>query len=90
MSDNDYFEQEAIAIGLTAAEIQAVAKRQFMASVAVACVIIIGVAVTALIPSSRNDVAAVPHKLAGVQQPTFSTPLTHGVASLKRDEIELP
>lgn len=92
MGETEYSTDEAIAAGLTAEEIQAVARRQLIASVAVAVVIAFGVAVAALMPGAQtSNYAEIPtHKVAGVQQPKFVQPLDHGVASAKPAQLELP
>jgi hypothetical protein len=92
MNATENFDDEAIAGGLSSAEIQAVARRQLVASIAVAVVIALGVGLAALMPASHasNDAEAAPHRLALVQQPTFATPLSARLASAKQREIELP
>jgi hypothetical protein len=100
MNDNQYDGQyegdENITIGLSADDIRAVAKRQFVASIAVAAVIAIGAGLAALMPAtltvaSQNVTSvAATRSIAQVQQPTFVTPLAHRLASAKTREIELP
>jgi len=80
---------EAIAAGLSAAEVQSTARRQFVASIAVAIVIALGVALSALIPTPRNRAEAAAHKIVLVQQPVFTSGAKR-VAAEKQDRIELP
>jgi hypothetical protein len=90
MGDIENFDDEAITSGLSGAEIQAVAKRQFVASVAVASVIALGVILTAMMPASHDDAGGVAsHKIATVQQPKFVTATDHVVAA-KNTGLELP
>jgi hypothetical protein len=89
MGDIENFDDEAIASGLSGAEIQAVAKRQFVASVAVASVIALGVILTAMMPASRDYAGAASHKVATVQQPKFVTTTDH-VGAAKNTGLELP
>ena len=90
MGDIENFDDEAIASGLSGADIQAVAKRQFVASVAVAIVIALGVVVAMVMPAS-HDYAGVSasHKVATVQQPKFVT-TTDRVVAAKSTGLELP
>ncbi|MGO8799857.1 MAG: hypothetical protein ACLQE9_01140 [Roseiarcus sp.] len=91
MSSAQVFDDEPIASGLTGAEVQETARRQLVASIAVAVVILIGAGLAALTPASpRRDAEAAPHRLASVQQPTFATPPAQRVASVRPHEIELP
>jgi hypothetical protein len=90
MGDNQQFDDETVSIGLSRAEIREMARRQLVASIAVALVIAIGAALVALAPASRDVAALASHKIASVQQPQFVTPLTARVESAKRIERELP
>jgi hypothetical protein len=89
MSSSDYFEEDVIGPGLSDAEIQAVARRQFVASVAVAVVIACGVGLTLVMPASRDRVEAAAHRFASVQQPTFVSQTPQRSASATH-QIELP
>lgn len=90
MNSANYFDEEPIGSGLTAAEIQETARRQFVASIAVAVIIAVGAGLAALMPASHHYAEAAPHRLALVQQPTFATPPAQRVASARQHEIELP
>jgi hypothetical protein len=90
MSNTEFAEDEEITIGLSAAEIKEVARRQLVASVAVAVVIAIGVGAALLMPASQDYAQANSHKLATVQQPTFVVPQTAHVEPPKKHEVELP
>ena len=89
MGDIENFDDEAIASGLSGADIQAVAKRQFVASVAVAFVIVFGLLLTAIMPVSRDYAGIGSHRVATVQQPQFVTAPDHLVAA-KSTGVELP
>jgi hypothetical protein len=90
MGEIENFDDEAIASGLSGADIQAVAKRQFVASVAVAIVIALGVIVAMMMPASHDYAGvAASHKVATVQQPKFVAATDHVVAA-KNTGIELP
>jgi hypothetical protein len=89
MSSSEYFEEDTMGPGLSDAEIRAVARRQFVASVAVAVVIACGVGLTLVMPASRDRVEAAAHKFASVQQPAFVGDAPQQTASAKH-EIELP
>jgi hypothetical protein len=90
MGDIENFDDEAIASGLSGADIQAVAKRQFVASVAVAIVIALGVIVAMTMPASHDYAGvAASHKVATVQQPKFVAATDHVVAA-KSTGLELP
>ena len=90
MGEVQYTDDEEIASGLTGAEIQSVAKRQFVASVAVAIVIALGVVLVAMSPASRDYAGLGTHKVATVQQPKFVTPTTSSFAAAKQHSVELP
>jgi hypothetical protein len=89
MSSSDFFEDDTMGQGLSDAEIRAVARRQFVASVAVAVVIACGLGVTLVLPVSRDRVEASMHRFASVQQPTFVGQTPQRSASIKH-EVELP
>ena len=90
MSETEYSEDQEITIGLSAAEIKEVAKRQFVASIAVAIVIAIGVGAAMLMPASRDYAQVAPHKVAAVQQPILAVPQTARIETNKKHELELP
>jgi hypothetical protein len=90
MSDSERVENEMVSTGLSSIEIQDVARRQLVASVAVAIVIILGLGLAAMMPAPHNYAALAPHKTALVQQPQFVTPSTGQVAAATRREVELP
>lgn len=89
MRDANLFDGEETDEGMTSAAIQEVARRQLTASIAVAIVIVVGFGFAALMPASHEYAQTAPHKVASVQQPTFSSP-SDRVASAKRFERELP
>jgi hypothetical protein len=67
------------------------AKRQFVASVAVAVVIGLGVILMAMAPTGRNYAEIAAHKSSAVQQPRFVSRTTDSVAEAKQQRpIELP
>jgi hypothetical protein len=80
---------EEIASDLGGADIQAVARRQFSASVAVAIVILAGVGFAAMMPSSHDRSEAAMPKTTIVQQPTFVNSTGRFAAAVQRP-IELP
>jgi hypothetical protein len=90
MSANEYIDDEAIASGLSGAEIQAVAKRQLVASVAVAVVIALGAGLTAFMPAARDHAEVAAHRVAVVQQPRSAPAPDQHFASARQHEIELP
>ncbi len=89
MSNTEFTDDEEVTIGLSAAEIKEVARRQLVASVAVAIVIIIGLGAAMMMPASHDYAQATPHKLATVQQPTLAIPQT-ARAEQKKHEVEVP
>jgi hypothetical protein len=90
MSETEFSEDQEVTIGLSAAEIKEVARRQFVASIAVAIVIAVGVGVAMLMPATRDYAQLAPHKLASVQQPIVAVPQTARVETTKKHELELP
>jgi hypothetical protein len=74
MSESPYIYDEAIGFGMSAVEIQSVARRQLVASAAVAIVIALGVVFAALTPAGHDRAEVGAHKFAQVQQPTFVKP----------------
>jgi hypothetical protein len=90
MNRIDYYDDEAIAPGLTGAEVRESARRQFVASVAVAVVIALGAGLTLLLPASQPYADATAHKVAIVQQPSFVTPAGQRLAAMKQSSVELP
>jgi hypothetical protein len=92
MSKTEFADDEEITIGLSAAEIKEVARRQLVASVAVAVVIAIGVGAAFLMPGSGSQdyAQATSHKVATVQQPTFVVPQTAHVEPAKKHDVEVP
>jgi hypothetical protein len=83
-------DDEEMAFGLGDEEIQATAKRQFVASLAVAVVIAAAAGLTALGPVRHDSADAMQHKFALVRQPAFITSPAQQVASARRFEVELP
>ena len=77
------FDYDEFPIGPTRDETRLVAKRQFIASVLVGCVILAGAALLRFVPHEPGTPAS--HGLAQVQQPIF---VNQGVASAR--QIELP
>ena len=71
-------------------ELQAMARRQLAASIAVAIVIALGVALAALTPASRDHGEVAAHRLLLVQQPITIGSADHRLASRKQPEVELP
>ena len=69
----NYLDDEEVTVGLTRDEIRLVARRQLVASLAAALVILAGAALAVLIPASHGDVRAAAHRVAGVHQPTLSS-----------------
>jgi hypothetical protein len=90
MNQIEYYDDEAIAPGLTGAEVRESAKRQFVASVAVAVVIALGAGLTLLAPAAQPYAEATARKVAIVQQPSFVTPAGQRLAAMKQAAIELP
>ena len=81
-----YFNDEnELPVGLTRDETRLVARRQFIASVLVACVIVCGAALLKFVPTEPGQAGFASHGLAQVQQPIF---VNQGVASAR--QIELP
>ena len=90
MNRIEFYDDEAIAPGLTSAEVRESAKRQFVASVAVAVVIALGAGLTVLAPASRPYAETSAHKMAVAQQPSFVTPPGQRLAGIKQSSVELP
>jgi hypothetical protein len=83
-------DQDDIGLGLSEGELQAMAKRQFAASIAAAIVIALGAALAALAPASRDHGQIAAHRSLLVQQPTMIIAPEHGLASRTQAEIEVP
>jgi hypothetical protein len=91
MGDEDLVDDhDDTGLGLSEAELQAMARRQLAASIAVAIVIALGVALAALTPASRGHGEAAAHRSVLVQQPTMTAPPDHRLAARKPSELELP
>jgi hypothetical protein len=90
MSDTERVGEETAWTGLSGVEIQEVARRQLIASVAVAVVIALGVGVAAVMPAHHDYAALAQHRTAFVQQPKFMPPPGGRVASVTRHQLELP
>jgi uncharacterized protein involved in exopolysaccharide biosynthesis len=85
------FDQEAIESGPDGIDLQAMARRQFVASVAVAIVIGLGAILIALAPASRDYASDATHRVAAVQQPKFAPQTVNSLAAAtRRRDIELP
>jgi hypothetical protein len=91
MGDEDLVDDhDDTGLGLSEAELQAMARRQLAASIAVAIVIALGVALAALTPASRDHGQAAAHRSILVQQPIMMISPDHRLASRKQPEVELP
>jgi hypothetical protein len=88
---SNIFEEDAIELELGDVNLQAMARRQVVASLAVAAVIGLGVILMATAPTSRDYAGAATHKPSDVEQPRFVRRATDIVAeATQRHEIELP
>jgi len=87
--DAGFLDKDEVGDCITAAAIREVARRQLTASIGVAVVIVLGLCLAALMPASRDNAEASPHRVASVQQPTFTSP-SDRLASARRFERELP
>jgi hypothetical protein len=90
MENIENFEEDGVALGLGAAEIRSVARRQLVGSTVAAVLIVVVATLTALRPAYRETADIAPHKLAGIQRPSFVMPQGAHVADLTRRDIELP
>ena len=91
MGDEDLVDDhDDTGLGLSEAELQAMARRQLAASIAVAIVIALGVTLAALTPASRGHGEAAAHRPLLVQRPAMTVPPDHQLAARKRPEVELP
>lgn len=86
----DQFNEESIEAAGT--DVQETVRRQFVASIAVAAVLLVGFALAALSPATHREAAApAAHQLAGVQQPILvPLPAQHFAAATTQHDIELP
>jgi hypothetical protein len=83
-------DDDAISFGLgDDSEIRAMARRQLVASIAVAVVIALGFAFALIAPASR-DHTEVARRSVIVQQPTMAVLPGHRIAAAKPTERELP
>jgi hypothetical protein len=89
MSNSEFIDGEAAAFHLSDAEIQLVARQQFVASIAVAIVLMLGVGLNAILPASHNYAGVSAQKVAMVQQPKFVVSGKR-VAAATQYEIEAP
>ena len=89
MGSNEFIDDEAGAFHLSDAEIQLVARKQFVASIAVAIVLALGVGLNAVLPASQNYAGVAMQKVAAVQQPKFVVSGKH-IAAATQYEIEAP
>jgi hypothetical protein len=88
---SNIFDEEAIGSGLGGVDLHAMAKRQFVASVAVAAVIGVAMIFMAMAPTSHNYAEIAGQKTSAVQQPTFVSRTTDNVAEVRQQRrIELP
>jgi hypothetical protein len=88
---SNIFDEETMESGLGGVDLRAMAKRQFVASVAVAAVIGVAVIFMAMAPTSRNYAEIANQKTSAVQQPTFVSRTTASVAEARQQlRIELP
>ena len=88
---SNIFETDAIAAGLDELDIQAMAKRQFFASVAAAIVIGLGVILMVTAPTPRHYAEIAGHKAWTAQQPRFANRTAALTAEATRQrQIELP
>jgi hypothetical protein len=87
--DSEFIGDEAGAFHLSHAEIQLVARQQFIASIAVAIVLALAVALNAVLPERHDYAGVVAHKIAMVQQPKFVSQAKRVVADTQY-EIEAP
>jgi hypothetical protein len=84
-------DEDAIESGFGDVDLQAMAKRQLVASVAVAAVIGLGVILVAMAPTSRDYAGIAMHKSSIAQQPRFVSRATDSVAEARQQrQIELP
>ena len=90
MGNVERLEDEDAALGLQVGEIQWVARRQLVGSLFVAALIAVAASLMAFRPAHHDTVDIAPHKLAGIQQPSFLTPPGARVAGIRRPGIELP
>lgn len=89
MGNSEFVDDGAIGFHLSGAEIQAVAKRQLAASVAVAIVIMFGVGLTMMRPAHHGYADGVAHRIGAVQQPKTVIAAEH-VAAAMQYGIEVP
>jgi hypothetical protein len=89
MGNSEFIGDEASAFHLSRAEIQLVARQQFVASVAVAIVLALAVGLNAVLPERHDYAGVVAHKIAMVQQPKFVSQAKR-VAADTQYEIEAP
>jgi hypothetical protein len=88
---SNIFDEDAIESGFGDVDLQAMARRQLVASVAVAAVIGVAVIFMAMAPTSRNYADIAVQKSSAVQQPRFVNGATDSVAEAKAPRrIELP
>jgi len=90
MSNIERMQDEDMAFGLADDEIPTTARRQLVASAAVAVVIALAAGLMALGPARRDNAEVVQHKFALVRQPAFVTSPDQRIASAKHYEFELP
>jgi hypothetical protein len=91
MSDRKPVDDDAIGFGLgDDSEIQAMARRQFVASIAVAIVIALGFALALIMPASRDHADVAARRSIIVQQPAMEILPGHRIAAAKPAERELP
>jgi hypothetical protein len=90
MSAIEFYADDEVSTGLTRDEIRVVAKRQFIASIAAAIVVLAGAFSVAILPASRDVAQTAQKRIVSVQQPIYASPLDQGVASARQGEIELP
>jgi malonyl CoA-acyl carrier protein transacylase len=90
MENAQLFDDEDATSGLSVGEIQAVARRQFVASLFAGAVIVFVASLMALQPAHRDMAEAAPHRLAGIRHPSFVTPPGSRVAAMAQHVVELP
>jgi hypothetical protein len=90
MEKVDRLDSDESDLGLSDPEIRWVARRQLVGSLIVALMIAAVASLMAVRPARLETVNSPPSRVAGVQQPSFVTPLGQRVAGVVQHGIELP
>jgi hypothetical protein len=90
MEKISFADDTGAALGLDLGEVRATARRQLIASAAVAIIIAAIACAAAIRPAHQDVAAAAPRRIALVEHPAFVDPHGQRLAAIVSDQIETP